>query len=85
MLDKVLVKALQDIDLKKHRRNPFDEKYLGLCLSEFEEVRQLGRVFISISKHVFPSELACQCLPHAGWQRTRASRHWQNSCGERRV
>ena len=85
MLDKVLVKALQDIDLKRHRRNPFDEKYLGLCLSEFDEVRQLSRTFETISKDVFPSYLARQCLLHAGWQRTRASRHWQNSCGECRV
>ena len=69
MLDKVLVKALQDIDLKKHRRNPFDEKYLGLCLSEFDEVRQLGRVFISISKDVFLPNL------HASACRTQAAAH----------
>ncbi|KAK9836035.1 hypothetical protein WJX81_007852 [Elliptochloris bilobata] len=37
MLNRTLQKALQDIDLKRHRTNPFDERYLGLCLSEFVE------------------------------------------------
>lgn len=34
---KTLEKALQDINSKRHKANPFDERYLGLCLSAFAQ------------------------------------------------
>ena len=37
--DKTLEKALQDIDSKRHKTNPFDERYLRLCLSAFAQAR----------------------------------------------
>ena len=37
MHDKTLEKALQDIESKHHKINPFDKRYLGLCLSAFAQ------------------------------------------------
>ena len=40
--DKTLEKALQDIESKRHKKNPFDERYLGLCLSAFVQACTSG-------------------------------------------
>ena len=40
--DKTLEKALQDIESKRHKTNPFDERYLGLCLSAFAQACTSG-------------------------------------------
>ena len=35
----LLASAASDVDSKKHKKNPFDARYVQLCLSDFADVR----------------------------------------------
>ncbi len=37
----LLEDTVNDIDKKKHKKNPFHGKYVSFCLSSFSEVRQI--------------------------------------------
>ena len=39
----LLSAAASDVDHKKHKKNPFDERYIQLCLSKFVQVGRVGR------------------------------------------
>lgn len=38
----LLSAAASDVDNKKHKKNPFDERYIQLCLSKFVQVGRGG-------------------------------------------
>lgn len=85
MASEALEKALQDIDLKRHRRNPFDARYLKLCLSDFAEVALM-------SQRPWPHVYTHQDALHFGCYdqaqeplRTGISRHRPCARGERRM
>lgn len=41
--------AASDVDNKKHKKNPFDARYVQLCLSDFAQVCALCRAMSALS------------------------------------
>ena len=44
----LLSAAASDVDNKKHKKNPFDARYVQLCLSDFAQVRLCAQTRLSV-------------------------------------